>query len=522
MEKLQQDLQAKESDFTAKYEAATKDGANPTIEQLEELTKLGSELEALQAEAAKATNVKQLNETANTGTETAVAEAEPEIKIEEVEPVNEQTELAASAKTNFAGLSSDKVKEVAKGFLLAPSVPGYKPGYHTTTELARAFDSMQSGQLIRSLRQEQKGTSRHAATLATLQRENANTAHDNETLIAAIDTATNQAKTPKGSLVASGGWCAPSETLYDFLEIPPIDGMISLPEIAVTRGGLKFPKPIDLAKIINETGFGYTEAELIAGVDKPCYEIPCPEWQEVRLDAVGVCITANVLQSKSTPEAVEAYVKALLVAHQYRLNSWTLEKIKTGSTAITAKDTLGAYGSILNTVELAILNLRYRNALPSTQVIEVLIPVWAKSAIRADLAYRTAQTAEWFITDEAIAEHFATRGANVQFINGWAGGLDSKTSEAQYPTKVEFIAYPAGTWLRSLENVLEVGVLYDQAQLKKNKFTQLFTEDAIAVVKRGIASYFYTAPIKVQGGATEDNPQPNPNPQPKNDENKTK
>lgn len=43
------------------------------------------------------------------------------------------------------------------------------------------------------------------------------------------------------ALVASGGWCAPSETLYDAFSIESRDGLLDLPSIGVTRGGVSFP-----------------------------------------------------------------------------------------------------------------------------------------------------------------------------------------------------------------------------------------------------------------------------------------
>ena len=65
--------------------------------------------------------------------------------------------------------------------------------------------------------------------------------------------------------------------------------------------------------------------------------------------------------------------------------------------------------------------------------------------------------------------------------------------------------YPSGTWFRSLTDVIEVGNLYDQAQLKRNKFTALFTEDGIAVGQRGIESRVYTVHLDYNGavGAAE-------------------
>lgn len=49
------------------------------------------------------------------------------------------------------------------------------------------------------------------------------------------------------ALVASGGWCAPSETIYDTFGIESRDGLLDLPTIGVTRGGVQWPQYQGLA-----------------------------------------------------------------------------------------------------------------------------------------------------------------------------------------------------------------------------------------------------------------------------------
>lgn len=43
------------------------------------------------------------------------------------------------------------------------------------------------------------------------------------------------------ALVASGGWCAPSETMYDLFSVESRDALFDLPMIGVSRGGIQFP-----------------------------------------------------------------------------------------------------------------------------------------------------------------------------------------------------------------------------------------------------------------------------------------
>ena len=66
-------------------------------------------------------------------------------------------------------------------------------------------------------------------------------AEDQHALVAAINAAVDERNLPHGSLIAAGGWCAPSEQLYDFCDVPNAVDLMSLPEIAINRGGLRWP-----------------------------------------------------------------------------------------------------------------------------------------------------------------------------------------------------------------------------------------------------------------------------------------
>lgn len=46
-----------------------------------------------------------------------------------------------------------------------------------------------------------------------------------------------------GYLVASGGWCAPSETVYASLPVDAGKGMLALPHMQVERGTIRFGTP---------------------------------------------------------------------------------------------------------------------------------------------------------------------------------------------------------------------------------------------------------------------------------------
>src|SRR3546814_13655235 len=94
------------------------------------------------------------------------------------------------------------------------------------------------------------------------------------------------------ALVAGGGWCAPSEIRYDFFNIACEDGMIDLPTVGISRGGIQFPVSPSLADALGGgTAFGgfaatfsntsnpwlWTEADYILTVtgatNQPCLRV---------------------------------------------------------------------------------------------------------------------------------------------------------------------------------------------------------------------------------------------------------
>src|SRR6201999_3179532 len=94
---------------------------------------------------------------------------------------------------------------------------------------------------------------------------------------ALLDKAADESLLPGGSLLASGGWCSPSETLYDFATpLYSLDGILSIPGINVSRGGIKFTVGPDFSDLFSGAGFIHTEANDIAGDSKACFTVPCP------------------------------------------------------------------------------------------------------------------------------------------------------------------------------------------------------------------------------------------------------
>ena len=447
----------------------------------------------------------------DSGEEFATSDADTDTSEAEEAPVDDDqpdavVAAAARRKTRFAGAARGRKPDVppapkpAFGYVLDANVRDYKPGYVDDLELAKAFGDLAVGRGNRIT----GASGRSETTFASFVRptDPKREVRDQPSAVEALEYATNEKNLEGGSLVAAGGWCAPSETVYDFLGTEAAGDLISLPEISIKRGGVKFPVEPDFSEIYTDfPGFHQTEAQAQAGTEKTCTEIPCGEFTDLRLDVIGLCITNGILADKAWPELTRKYIAEAMKAHQHRLSKYRIDKVVAGSTAVSIPSTtlLGGAGALLNSVELAVQDIRVKHRIPSGTTIEGIAPVWARSILRSDLAYREGVLPEQ-VTDQMIDAHFALRGVRLQFVVDWQDDVIGGTTAATaFPATVKVVLYPAGTWYSALEPVINLGIIHDMSLLKVNKQTQLFTEDGIAVGKRKNDSRVYTIPVAVNG-----------------------
>ena len=307
---------------------------------------------------------------------------------------------------------------------------------------------------------------------------------DNKDDMAVVASAAKETSLDGGSLVAAGGWCAPSETLYDFCQDESTDGLLDLPEIAVTRGGVRYTSGPDFSAIYN-AGFTQTEAQAIAGTTKTCYEVDCPDFDEVRLDAIGICIKVPLLTNAAYPELVKSTIAKALIAHQHRASAYLVNKMVTASGAALSTGSVGSVGSnALNAVELVAETTRQQYRLADSHTIEVKAPHWLKSVIRADLASRNGVNL-LAVTDADINGYFGARNVSIQFIFNWQSLANNAVG---YPATARLLVYPAGTFVKGTADVISLDAVYDAASLSVNTMTGLFFEQGLLLLQNCYAS----------------------------------
>lgn len=313
-----------------------------------------------------------------------------------------------------------------------------------------------------------------------------------------FDHAATESRLPGGSLVAAGGWCSPSETLYDLCSPESTDGLISLPEVRATRGGLRVTPGIDFSTIYSGVGFAQTEAQAISGTSKGCYEVTCPTFTDYRLDAMGICIKAPILTNAAYPELVQRVTSGGMVVHQHKVSAALITKMVTAAGAAVTPATVGSTAAnALDFIELVIETLRNLYRLPLAQSMEVVFPYWVKSAIRADLAMRGG-TDYLNVSDEQINSFFTTRKAAVQWVYNWQALAEG---EEGYPASAQALVYPSGTFVKATNDIINLSGVYDAAELDVNRYLGVFYEEGVQLVPRCMKAKLVTVPL-CQGGIT--------------------
>ena len=334
---------------------------------------------------------------------------------------------------------------------------------------------------------------------------------DHEAVAGVFDTAADQSKLPGGSLVAAAGWCAPSEIDYGLFELEGTAGMLSLPEVQISRGGIQFTTGPDFSSIFAGTGFWHqTEAQVIAATSKPCMVIPCPTFTEKRLEVEGVCITGAFLQDRGYPEMVARFVRGALKAHARKMNIFKINQLVAGSTLFdytnvanlpvttTEFKDLSVVNRLLGILDIQAVDYRYKYRMDPEAILEVVFPQWLIASVRADISRRTGispQDAQ-NVTIAMFNEWMSDRYLRSQWVYDWLDAYNTTNTSTvgqtagiyTLPTTVEALLYAPGTWVAGVSDVVRLDTVYDSTNLALNQYTQLFTEEGILVAKRGFES----------------------------------
>lgn len=309
-----------------------------------------------------------------------------------------------------------------------------------------------------------------------------------------------KAATNQESLVAAGGWCAPSEILYDFFNIADEDGILDLPTVGISRGGIRFPTSPSLSDVFGNV-FLWTETDDIAtitgGPNKPCFRPVCPSFNEERLECHGVCVTAGNLTEEAYPELIANHLALTMSAHVHVMNLRHIADIVSQSTAVDVTEGANPAitASVLGGLELQVWDYRTKFGMADSAVLEAIFPSWVKGQMRSDLAKRNGVNLI-DVTDAMLNSWLNLRGVRAQFVQDWqvrSGDFPGQSTPRQdWPAAVSFLLYAAGTFVLGQGMTLDLGVTRDSVLNAENDHTAAWTEDCRLIAKVGHESRVVT------------------------------
>ncbi|MCX5431866.1 major capsid protein [Streptomyces sp. NBC_00257] len=535
---------AVQADVLARFDAATS-GDTPTddaaVAVLETLASIGEGVSEHQAAIEQRTaRAAELGDRLN-ALRPPATEPEPVTETATVEPIAAPVDaavpvaepIAASARPRVPlGLNNAQAPAVGTDresfqLIAAADVPGFSTGQQLSglADFGQAWEQRMMP-LISSGGGRDGG--RQRVGVARIKRNTPaqfTIRNDNEAE-EVIKRATDETQLPGGSLVAAGGWCAPSETLYDLCDMRITqEGMVKLPPVTARRGGVRYPADFDWAAIFgawDTVGFHQTEAEAIDGKVKPCLEVPCPDdFIECRLDVDGVCMRTPILTERGWPERVAQFTEGVLAIHAHKLNAWKMAKMEALSTPITMPAPAapnpqaavsdphgpGLIESVLSMLELQVQYQRYRERLSQNATLEMLAPYWLRGILKSDLRKKQAIERRWTVADGDIDGYLRSIGVSPQWVYDWqdayadqdAAGFGGTTVPTVWPGEVKILLYRAGSFFQLQADVISLDGVYDHASLTQNMYTSLFTEEGIQVCMRCGVSYVVTIPLCANG-----------------------
>lgn len=296
--------------------------------------------------------------------------------------------------------------------------------------------------------------------------------------VATITTADNHNLSP-GSTVTVAGVGAPFDGTW---------------VVASTPSGTTYTYAVTAANVTSAASTGSSQSR------KGCLKIPCPTWTECRMEAEGLCVTHGNLSDRAWPELTRQFLSIVMGAHVRRMSAAKIAKVLATATSVTPDATMllsDVAGDLLNVIELAAVDTRSQYRLAPSRSVDVLLPTWALSALRNNMAARHGQS-EMNVSDSEITGWLSSRGVRVQFTPDWQP-LYTTTPATRWPANVTFATWISGAYISIDGGTIDLGVTRDSTLNATNDFTAAWSEQFYQVCRQGPLARQYTVPVLVDG-----------------------
>ena len=320
------------------------------------------------------------------------------------------------------------------------------------------------------------------------------------------------------AITAAGGLCAPVEVRYDIYGLGdrgrPVRDALAV--FSADRGGIRFVTPPVLADLNGAVSLWTLQDDIDAGTAgapdpvKPCIRVNCGAEVVVYTDAIPLCLTFGNLNARAYPELVARHTELGMIWHDRYAETRLLTRIGALSTSVSATSTLGLVRDFLVTLEKVAAGYRNRNRMAGDAPLRVLLPEWAKNALRADIAMQLPGDGgdnyenTIALADAKLNNWFAVRYINVTwFIDGESGqimGAQAAGAVNPFPTTLVWYLFSEGTFLFLDGGTLDLGLVRDST-LNGTNDCKIFLETFEGVAKVGIESLRVSSTVLIAGGS---------------------
>lgn len=319
------------------------------------------------------------------------------------------------------------------------------------------------------------------------------------------------------SIVASGGWCAPTDVDYGLAQIAEASRPVrdSLPAFQATRGGLRVATSPTLSDVTVSYDASDADAAISVwdnatdedpdGATKGVEVVPCPDFTEYLTAAIVKRLRVGNFGARAFPEKVAQFNELALAAHARVGETILLDAIKTASTAVTVGQSFGASRDLIEAIKRAAAAYRSRHRAPGV-VLRALVPRWITTLGDVDLVRSLASDAR-FVADgeEVFRAGLAVAGVNVTFYDDSPTTGDSQVFGSQgagaltaFPNTVQWGLYDEGHHLFLDGGTLDLGIVRDSTLNSTNDY-ETFVETFEGVAHRGVESLWITSTVCPDG-----------------------
>lgn len=315
-------------------------------------------------------------------------------------------------------------------------------------------------------------------------------------------------------LVASGGFCAPTENDYSLEQLSGAQRPVrdSLPRFVADRGGIRFVTPPNLADVLVDQSGGAVGAwdnttDITPGESiKSTQVVACGETVEALTQAIYRSIQFGNFTSRAFPEYVETWIKNTASAHSRFAETQLLDSIDTDSVAVTTTQVLGTTRDLLPYIAQLAAGERNRQRLAPDARLRVMIPAWVVQSIQSDII-RQGNIELKVIGESDIRAYFSALNINVSFYEDTRTGAGQQFAAQgagadlrNFPATVEWFLFHEGAHVFLDGGTLDLGLVRDSTLNETNDY-RLFVETFEATAFRGLFSYRVRSAICADGSA---------------------